>query len=82
MENRFGFIDENLKRITFNINETVAKYRNPDQNPYDTLLSDYEPGVTQDILDNFFNYIKKPVTELVDKIKRYKKCMVSTICII
>lgn len=31
MENRFASIEENLKRISFNINEAAAKYRKPDE---------------------------------------------------
>lgn len=58
MENRFGFIDENLKRITFNINEAVAKYRNPDENV--SLMA-----VTKTVEPEYINYaVSKGVTLL------------------
>ncbi|MBE6840260.1 MAG: YggS family pyridoxal phosphate-dependent enzyme [Ruminococcus sp.] len=58
MENRFGFIDENLKRITFNINEAVAKYRNPDEKV--SLMA-----VTKTVEPEYINYaVSKGVTLL------------------
>lgn len=58
MENRFGFIDENLKRITFNINEAVAKYRNSDEKV--SLMA-----VTKTVEPEYINYaVSKGVTLL------------------
>jgi pyridoxal phosphate enzyme (YggS family) len=58
MENRFGFIDENLKRITFNINEAVAKYRKPDEKV--SLMA-----VTKTVEPEYINYaVSKGVTLL------------------
>lgn len=58
MENRFGFIDENLKRITFNINEAVAKYRTPDEKV--SLMA-----VTKTVEPEYINYaVSKGVTLL------------------
>ena len=49
MENKFGFIDENLKRINYNLNEAAAKYRRSDEKI--SLMA-----VTKTVAPEYVNY--------------------------
>ncbi len=39
--------------------------------PYNTLLEEYEPGITVEKLDNIFNYLKENIIKLLQKINAY-----------
>ncbi|WP_427338233.1 carboxypeptidase M32 [Caloranaerobacter sp. DY30410] len=48
-------------------------YRGYEGHPYNTLLNDYEPGMTVDKLDSFFELLKKRIVPLVHEIQNSNK---------
>ncbi|SQC68334.1 Putative metalloprotease ypwA [Listeria fleischmannii subsp. fleischmannii] len=46
------------------------EYWGYDANKYDTLLDQYEPGMTVEILDNVFNKLRTGITDLRQKMKQ------------
>ncbi len=53
-----------------NFKKKFAKYINPnEENIYNTLLADFEKGLTTDILDNYFEKIKTDLVPVILKIK-------------
>jgi carboxypeptidase Taq len=59
------------KLIEFNIK--FIEYRGYKKNPYNTLLDDYEQGMTVEKLDEFFSYLKRNLIPIIDKaIYKYK----------
>lgn len=50
-------------------------YRGYKDHPYNTLLDDYEPGMTVEKLDQFFSAIRKKVVPLLERIKNSDKKM-------
>lgn len=48
-------------------------YRGFDGHPYNTLLDDYEPGMTVEKLDIFFSALKESIVPLVHKINKSDK---------
>ena len=50
----------------------LALYRYPDQDVYDTLLGDFEMGMTKAKYDPFFDLIKKELLPLIEKVKEAK----------
>ena len=47
-----------------------AGYYNPDLDPYDALLNEYEEGMNQKTLDAFFAQLRGTIVPLVEKISR------------
>lgn len=45
------------------------KLRGKDGHPYNTLLDDFEPGITVEILDEFFSKLRKSIVPLVQKVR-------------
>ena len=45
-----------------------AGYYNPDMEPYDALLNEYEEGMNQETLDGFFAQLRSAIVPLVEKI--------------
>lgn len=54
-------------------NKRFANYWGYEENIYDALLHNYEPGVTTKILDELFPKIKHALTELLSKIENTKQ---------
>ncbi|GAB3066273.1 carboxypeptidase M32 [Virgibacillus ainsalahensis] len=50
-------------------NKKFAEYWGYEDNIYDALLHNYEPGVTTEVLDNVFPALRSSLSSLVDKIK-------------
>ena len=50
--------------------KTICKYRNPDIDPYELLLDDYEEGMTIKKYDEFFDLIKTRIIPLIHKIEK------------
>ena len=46
----------------------IAKAKNPDADPYDTLLDEYEPGTNRAFYNNFFARVKQCVVPLLSSI--------------
>jgi len=63
--NDYASFKENLKKI-IEFNKKFALYYAPDKNPYDTMLDDFEEGMTTKAYDEFFNRLK---TDLVPFVK-------------
>jgi len=58
-----------LEKIIEN-QKAFIKYREDDQlKGYDVLLNDYEPGFTVEVLDQFFELLKKEIVPLIEKVK-------------
>ncbi|QWB99926.1 carboxypeptidase M32 [Mycoplasmatota bacterium] len=59
----------NLKKIV-EYNKKFALYYDSDSNPYDTMLDDYEEGMTSKEYDHFFNTLKRDLVPFVKDIVR------------
>ena len=60
----FDSFKPNLKKI-IEFNKKFALYYDASSNPYDTLLQDYEEGMTTKEYDYFFNTLKKDLVPFV-----------------
>ena len=56
-----------LEKI-YEINKKFALYIEPDKDPYDHCLGDYEEGLTKEALDEFFGELKKHIVPLLKRI--------------
>lgn len=70
--NDYDSFKENLQRI-FEYNKKFALYYDPDKNPYDTLLDDYEEEMTMKDYDEFFDALKEELVPFVKEILSAKK---------
>ncbi len=61
-----------LEKI-FETNKKFAKYIEPDKDPYDHCLSQFEEGLNKEILDNFFSSIREKLVPLIKKISEVKQ---------
>lgn len=53
----------------FDANKKRASYMKPDEKEYDVLLDLFEKDMTQEKLDQYFEELKKPLVELVQKVQ-------------
>ena len=67
-ENDFAAFAPYLEKIV-SFNRKFAGYYNPELQPYDALLNEYEEGLRMDALDAFFAQLRNTIVPLVDKIK-------------
>lgn len=70
--NDFASFKSNLTQI-IDYNKKFALYYNPTGLPYDTLLDDYEEGMTMEDYDKFFDALKKDLVPFVKEILQTKK---------
>ncbi len=61
------FLDEIIKT-----QRRFIDYRGYDGHPYNTLLNDYEPGLTVETADRFFSDLKEDIVPLVAKLTQAK----------
>ena len=54
-------------------NKKIYAYRNSDKPLYDQMLDDYEPGMTQEKYDAFFDKVKKRLVPLIQKVVNVKQ---------
>jgi len=66
-KNDYELFKGNLKQI-IEFNKKFALYYAPNQNPYDTLLDDFEEGMTTKEYDEFFNQLKTDLVPFVKKV--------------
>ncbi len=59
----FDIFAPNLEKL-IEYSKRFAKYIEPDELPYNTLLDDYQRGLTMDTLDKFFAEVEKSVVPL------------------
>jgi carboxypeptidase Taq len=67
-KNDFSIFAPHLEKV-INYNKKFIEYRGFTKHPYNTLLDDYEKGITTDDLDEFFSELKNTIVPLVAKIK-------------
>lgn len=51
-------------------NRKFAGYYNPELEPYDALLNEYEEGMTMEVLDAFFAELRNTIVPLLEKISQ------------
>lgn len=68
----FSIFEPYLEKIVGMLRKFV-EYRGYDKHPYNTLLDDYEPGMTTEKLDEFFHALKEAIVPLVKKIQNSDK---------
>jgi carboxypeptidase Taq len=64
----FELFSNELEKIV-EFQRKFIEYRGYEGHPYNTLLDDYEPGMTVDKLDEFFAYLRKELVPFIKKIK-------------
>ncbi|MCK4552445.1 MAG: carboxypeptidase M32 [Tenericutes bacterium] len=69
--NNYEAFKNNLEKI-IEFNKKFALYYAPKRNPYDTLLDDYEEGMSTIEYDEFFNYLRKELVPFVKKVLEEK----------
>ncbi|MCZ2258366.1 carboxypeptidase M32 [Sporosarcina sp. G11-34] len=57
-----------LEKIVATTKKFIGYWGEKDGNAYNTLLDQYEPGMTTDIIDEVFNQLKETIVPLVKKI--------------
>lgn len=67
-KNNFKLFAPNLEKI-IELTKKRIDYLGFEDHPYDTLIDDFEEGWTVKDCDAYFNAIKTPLTELLNKIK-------------
>jgi len=64
----FSMLMPYLKEIVETTKRFVSYWGIKDNNPYNTLLDEYEPGMTTEILDNVFGELRNKIVPLAKKI--------------
>ena len=57
-----------LEKIVATTKKFIGYWGEKDGNPYNTLLDQYEPGMTTEIIDEVFGELKETIVPLVKKI--------------
>jgi|AntAceMinimDraft_18_1070375.scaffolds.fasta_scaffold01334_2 carboxypeptidase Taq len=70
--NDYNAYKENLQKI-IDFTKKFALYYAPNNDPYDTLLDEYEEGMTTKEYDDFFGILKKDLVPFVKKILKVSK---------
>ncbi|WP_440895695.1 carboxypeptidase M32 [Amphibacillus sp. Q70] len=68
-KNDFSILQPYLEKLVA-FNKKFAVYRGYQDNKYEGLLNDYEPGLTTAVLDRVFGQLKTALIELVQKINQ------------
>ena len=76
-KNDFSLFSETLANIV-EFQRRFIKYRGYEGHPYNTILDDYEPGMTVEKLDEFFGYLRKELVPFIKKIKEKGKSVDGT----
>ena len=66
--NDFAAFAPYLQKI-FDYNRKLASYYNPDMDPYDALLNEYEEGMNKKTLDAFFAQLRAVIVPLLAKVQ-------------
>ena len=67
--NDFASFVPTLQRI-IDFNRKFAGYYNPEMEPYDALLNEYEEGLDMKTLDGFFGQLREAIVPLLAKIQK------------
>ena len=65
----FDMFQPYLEKIVEMTKKFIGYWGEKDGNPYNTLLDQYEPGMTTDIIDEVFEQLKETIVPLVKKIQ-------------
>ena len=68
-ENDFDAFAPYLEKIV-NFNRKFAGYYNPEMDPYDALLNEYEEGLNMKTLDAFFAQLRSAIVPLLEKVMK------------
>ena len=68
----FGIFKPHLEKV-INMKKEYVKFIGSKGNKYDTLLDEFEKGMTVDKLDKLFEELKSGILELLNKIKKSNK---------
>ncbi len=68
-ENDFAAFAPYLEKI-LEFNRKFAGYYNPDMEPYNALLNEYEEGMTMETLDAFFAQLRSAIVPLIERIQQ------------
>ena len=66
--NDFASFAPYLQKI-FDYNRKLAGYYNPEMDPYDALLNEYEEGLNRETLDAFFAQLRQAIVPLLAKVQ-------------
>jgi carboxypeptidase Taq len=64
----FKLVQPELEKL-FELVQQKAHYLEPNKKPYNVLLDLFEPGLTMNTVDSYFNPLKEGVIKLIDKCK-------------
>lgn len=64
----FSMFQPYLEKLVSKTKEMIGYWGEKNGNPYNTLLDQYEPGMTTEILDQVFGSLRERIVELVQKI--------------
>ena len=78
-ENDYASFAPTLQKI-IDFNRKFAGYYNPDMDPYDALLNEYEEGLNRQVLDNFFGALREALVPLVHAVGRQPQIDDSFLC--
>lgn len=70
--NDFSSFAPYLEKIIKTLKKFMG-YRGNEGHPYNALLEDYEPGVTMEVLDEFFDKLKESIVPLVKNLQNKPK---------
>lgn len=70
-KNDFSILQPYLEKLV-ELNKRFAVYRGYQENKYEGLLNDYEPGLTTELLDQVFGQLKSELIKLVEKVNQSK----------
>lgn len=70
-DNDFSRFAPYLEKIV-EINRKFARYYNPEMDPYDSLLNEYEEGLNTATLDDFFEQLRQTIVPLLKKVMQAK----------
>lgn len=68
-ENDFALFAPYLEQIV-QYNKKFAGYYNPEMQPYDALLNEYEEGMNVKTLDAFFSKLRETIVPLIERIQK------------
>ncbi len=74
----FSLFEPYLEKVFATVAK-FARYANPDMDPYDYWLNEYEPGINTETCDRFFSQLRNRLVPLIHQIS--KKPQVSNTCI-
>lgn len=64
-KNNFKLFEPSLSKV-FSMNQQMAEYLGYKDSPYDALLDQYEEGLTVKSVNQLFNEVREPLSELLE----------------